>query len=95
MNVLAVTAGGIVGAFTGNKLSASFKENLNTVFGGCAMIMGISSIILMENLTAVVFSVIAGTVLGLSMQLGKRISKAGKDAEGNRQNSSDFGQYQG
>ncbi len=55
INALVVVIGGIVGALAGDKISESFKENLNTVFGACAMAMGISSVVLMENMPAVVF----------------------------------------
>lgn len=41
------------------------------------MAMGISSIVLMENMPAVVFSVIVGTSIGLAMHLGQRIDRAG------------------
>lgn len=76
-NALVVAVGGIVGALAGDKISNAFKENLNTVFGACAMAMGISSIVLMENMPAVVFSVIVGTSIGLDMHLGQRIDRAG------------------
>ena len=55
INALVVAVGGIVGALAGDKIRESFKENLNTVFGACAMAMGISSVVLMENMPAVVF----------------------------------------
>ncbi len=77
INALVVAVGGIVGALAGDKIRESFKENLNTVFGACAMAMGISSIVLMENMPAVVFSVIVGTSIGLAMHLGQRIDRAG------------------
>lgn len=77
MNVLVVVAGGIVGALAGDKISDGFKEGLNTVFGACSMSMGISSIVLMENMPAVIFSVIAGTSIGLIIHLGKQIHRAG------------------
>lgn len=76
-NALVVAVGGIVGALAGDKISNAFKDNLNTVFGACAMAMGISSIVLMENMPAVVFSVIVGTSIGLAMHLGRRIDRAG------------------
>lgn len=41
------------------------------------MAMGISSVVLMENMPAVVFSVIVGTSIGLAMHLGRRIDRAG------------------
>lgn len=77
VNVLVVIAGGIVGALTGERISRPLKENLNTVFGACAMAMGISSIVLMENMPAVVFSVIAGTAVGTMIHLGAQIHKMG------------------
>lgn len=76
-NALVVAVGGIVGALAGDKISNAFKENLNMVFGACAMAMGISSIVLMENMPAVVFSVIVGTSIGLAMHLGQRIDRVG------------------
>ena len=77
INALVVAVGEIVGALAGDKIRESFKENLNTVFGACAMAMGISSVVLMENMPAVVFSVIVGTSIGLAMHLGQRIDRAG------------------
>ena len=70
VNVLVIMAGGIAGTFLGNKLNDGLKENMNAVFGVCAMSMGISSIVLMENMPAVVFSVIAGTSIGFLFHLG-------------------------
>ena len=76
-NALVVAVGGIVGALAGDKISNAFKENLNMVFGACVMAMDISSIVLMENMPAVVFSVIVGTSIGLAMHLGQRIDRVG------------------
>ena len=64
MNALAIVIGGVLGAITGGKLSEEFKEKLNMIFGVCAMGMGVASIVLMENMPAVVFAVIIGTSLG-------------------------------
>lgn len=77
LNALVIVAGGLIGAFSGDRLSDHFKENLNTVFGACAMAMGISSIVLMENMPAVIFAVIAGTSAGLMIHLGQWINRAG------------------
>jgi uncharacterized membrane protein YqgA involved in biofilm formation len=77
VNTLSVAIGGIIGAFVGNKLTADFKEKINMIFGCCSMAMGISSIVLMENMPAVVFSVIIGTMIGLCIHLGDQINKAG------------------
>ena len=63
MNVAAVVLGGILGNFLGPRLSEDFKEKLTTVFGSCALLMGVISITFMKNLPAVVFAVIAGTIV--------------------------------
>ncbi|MBQ6393536.1 MAG: DUF554 domain-containing protein [Eubacterium sp.] len=78
VNIICVVLGGITGSLIGHKLSDSFKDGLNTVFGVCAMSIGISSIILMANMPAVIFSVIAGTAIGLAVHLGDKINKAGE-----------------
>ena len=41
------------------------------------MTIGISSIVLMQNMPAVVLSIILGTILGLTLHLGDRIGQAG------------------
>ena len=74
VNALAIFIGGLTGMKLGPRFSENFKTNLNTTFGACAMAMGISSIVLMKNLPAVILSVILGTILGLLIHLGERIS---------------------
>ncbi len=74
INVLSVALGGLVGTLAGHKLSTDFKEKLNMVFGVCSMTMGISSIILMENMPAVIFSVVIGTAVGLALHFGDLIA---------------------
>lgn len=81
INVLAVVAGGVLGSVAGKFLSQDFKDKLNMIFGVCAMTMGISSIGLMENMPAVIFSVVFGTALGLVIHLGNLINKGGAAME--------------
>lgn len=76
INALSVAIGGILGALVGHKLSDNFKANINMIFGACSMTMGISSIVLMKNMPAVVFSVILGTAFGLIIHLGEKINTA-------------------
>lgn len=75
VNALAIVAGGFLGTIAGGRLSQAFKEKLNMVFGCCSFAMGISSICLMENMPAVVFSMIIGTSIGLAVHLGDKIQK--------------------
>ena len=78
INVCAVITGGLLGGAVGKFLSADFKMNLNMIFGACAMTMGINSIVLMENMPAVIFSVVLGTSIGLACHLGKLINAGGQ-----------------
>ena len=64
VNSLSIVIGGFIGAFVGNKLTDDFKEKINMIFGCCSMAMGISTIVLMENMPAVVFSIITGVIFG-------------------------------
>ena len=77
-NVLAVALGGLAGALFGQRLPEHFRIGLNSIFGICAMGMGISSITLMDNMPAVILAVILGTSVGLLIHLGDRITASGK-----------------
>ena len=72
-NVTSVVLGGLAGSLAGNKLSENLKNQMNTIFGLCAMCMGISAVVLMKNMPAVVFSVILGTLIGLTLKIGNAI----------------------
>jgi uncharacterized membrane protein YqgA involved in biofilm formation len=74
-NSLSIFIGGIAGAAAGSKLSMKFKESLTLIFGICSIGMGISLIGFMENMPAVIFSVVVGTALGLAVHLGDWINK--------------------
>ena len=77
-NALAIAAGGVLGAVFGRKLSPEFKEKLNLIFGVCAMGIGISSIVLMKNMPAVILAMILGVITGIVTRLGQRIEGAGR-----------------
>lgn len=78
VNILAVAGGGLLGSLFGKKMSKEFTDSLNTVFGVCAMGMGISSITLMENMPPVILAVVLGTAIGLACKLGRFISRCGE-----------------
>lgn len=75
INALSVVIGGIIGLTVENRLDLDFKEKLNMIFGVCAMGMGISSVMLMKNMPAVIFSIVIGTAIGLAIHLGDRIQR--------------------
>ena len=81
INALSVVIGGILGTVLRNKLNSDFKEKINMVFGCCSMAMGISAIVLMQNMPAVVLAVILGTMFGLAVHLGDRINQAGSQLQ--------------
>lgn len=73
INTIAIFLGGIAGALLRNKLPEKYKEQLNLIFGLCSMGMGISSIVLMKYMPAVVFALIIGTIVGLIFNLGDKV----------------------
>ena len=77
INVTAVVLGSLTGTIVGKRLSDNLKETMNAVLGLCALCMGISAVVLMKNLPAVVFSVILGTLVGLALKLGIGQSRGG------------------
>lgn len=77
-NVLAVVLGGVIGAVGGKRLSEEFRQKLNLIFGICSMGIGISSIVLMQNMPAVILALILGTIIGIITHLGQHIENGGK-----------------
>ena len=75
INVLSVVIGGFLGSLFGHKLPDSLKSGLMTVFGVSALAMGIASIVLMQNMPAVIFSVILGTLIGTLLNLDGAIRR--------------------
>lgn len=80
VDAFAVVIGGIVGAVVGKKLKKDFIDNMNLILGCCSMCMGVSTIVLMQHMPAVVFAIILGTGLGLALQKGiSRFVKTSSD----------------
>lgn len=75
INALSVFLGGIAGTLIKDKLSPKFKQEITLIFGACSMAMGISSIILMKNMPAVIFAIVIGTAIGLAIHLGDKINE--------------------
>lgn len=77
INSLSVILGGIFGGLLGHHLSDEFKSQLNLIFGLCSIGMGISAIVLMKSMPAVIFALILGTGIGLLIHLGEKINTVG------------------
>ena len=77
VDALAVIIGGVAGALIGKALKKDFIDNMNLVLGCCSMCMGVSTIVLMVHMPAVVFAIILGTGLGLAIHFGQLINKGG------------------
>ena len=77
INSLSIVIGGIIGSFVGHLLTDDFKEKLNMIFGVCAMTLGITSMVLIENMPAVIFATLVGTMIGLAIHLGHLINVGG------------------
>ena len=75
VNVGAVVIGGLLGSLIGAKMSETLKETLTKVFGFCALAMGITLVVRMQNMPAVVFAVILGTIVGTALDLDTRIRR--------------------
>ena len=80
VNVGSVVLGGFLGSVMGEKLSETLKDTLTKVFGVCALAMGITLTIRMQNLPAAVFAVIVGTIIGTALDLDGRIRRGTRRA---------------
>lgn len=78
INSCSILLGGVMGTILGNLMSTELKNELNLVFGLCSLGMGINSLVLMENMPAVVFSIILGTILGILIHLEDKINGVAK-----------------
>lgn len=74
VNSACVFLGGCIGALLGRKLKKSLCESLTLVFGVCSMALGVKSLIRMEQMPAVILSVILGTVIGECLHLEEHIA---------------------
>ena len=75
LNVSAVIIGGLAGAALKDRLPENYRTNLTMLFGAASMGMGITSIVLMQNMPAVILSLILGLLIGMFIHLGDAINK--------------------
>ena len=72
INCTAVLIGGLMGAFLKDYFPDKLKESLPGIFGLSAITMGVTLIIRLESLSAVILAVIIGTVIGELLNLETR-----------------------
>ena len=82
VNSLSVLFGGIVGAVLGEKIPLKLRMSMPLIFGVASMGMGVSAIVKMNTLPAVVLALIIGTAVGEMMGLEIIIEKAAHKAKG-------------
>ena len=81
VNGLSVLIGGVFGAIFGSKLSHKMKTNLTLIFGVSSMSMGISYIVKVNAMPAVILSVIVGLVMGELIHLNDGIEIAARSVQ--------------
>ena len=74
-NLVLGVIGGFAGAAIKDRLPEQYRTNLTMLFGAASMGMGIASIVLMENMPAVILALILGLLAGMMMHLGEAINK--------------------
>lgn len=78
VNACAVVLGGLCGGLLGHRIPSEIKSNLNLVFGLASMLLGISAMGLVQNLSAVILALIIGTLVGILMKFGMRMNQFGE-----------------
>lgn len=82
VNSLSVLFGGIVGAFLGDRVPERIRTSLPLIFGVASMSMGITTIVKMHTLPAVILAVIVGTTIGELIQFEQGIEGWSNKARG-------------
>ncbi|AEB06250.1 protein of unknown function DUF554 [Coriobacterium glomerans PW2] len=82
INVSAVVLGGLAGALLGPWLPKDLRSTLNLIFGACSMTMGISYIVKLQTLPAIMLTVIVGTAIGHLIHLEGGISAVARRLQG-------------
>lgn len=81
VNCAAIFAGGVIGAILKNRFSEKIKEALPNIFGLSAITIGITLIIKLESLSAVILAMIVGTVIGELLNLEENLLSGLKKME--------------
>jgi uncharacterized membrane protein YqgA involved in biofilm formation len=82
VNGTAVAVGGLVGAFLGSRLPERLRTALPLTFGLASMGLGISMIVKLQHLPAVILALIIGAILGELVSLEKVVGSLGTSMKG-------------
>lgn len=80
-NAVAVASGSVIGAALSSRLPKRLSQTLPTIFGFAAVTIGISQIIVLENLSAVILALICGSALGELIRIEDRLTDGVKSLE--------------
>lgn len=80
-NAIGVAAGSVIGAAISSRLPKRLTESLPGIFGFAAITIGISQIIKLENLSAVILALICGTAVGELLMIEDRLTGGVKRME--------------
>lgn len=82
VNGAAVAIGGLGGAFLGTKLPERLRIQMPQTFGLASMALGVSMIVKLHQLPAVILALILGAIIGEMTYLEKGFAKAGSSIKG-------------
>ncbi|MGQ9193572.1 DUF554 family protein, partial [Klebsiella pneumoniae] len=82
VNGSAVIIGGLIGAMAGGKLPERVKTALPMTFGLCSVGLGITLVLKVKYMPAVVLAMVLGAFLGELLHLEKRIGRAAGSTRG-------------
>lgn len=82
VNGAAVAIGGVSGAFMGTRLPERLRAQMPQTFGLASMALGVSMIIKLHQLPAVILSLIIGAIIGELCNLEKLFGAAGSSVKG-------------
>lgn len=74
-DVIITLTGGIIGCLLGARLPEAWKKTLNDTLGIAAIAMGIVLIVRVENLSAVILSLLLGCAIGQLIGLEGKINR--------------------
>ncbi len=80
VNSLSILIGGLIGTFLGDKLNKKLKEALPPLFGIASMGMGLTSIIKIKTLPAVILAFIIGSSIGILVNMEGFVGKVAINA---------------